>query len=92
MSNFIHPEAPVYPYRTSKAALNQVTKCLANDLSGEDIVVVSMEPGWVRTDMGGPNALLSPHTSVSNMLNTIKSVSKSNGGQLINYDGSLIAY
>jgi NAD(P)-dependent dehydrogenase (short-subunit alcohol dehydrogenase family) len=43
-------------YRTSKAALNSLTRMVAAAVSGDDILVNSMCPGWVRTDMGGPNA------------------------------------
>jgi NAD(P)-dependent dehydrogenase (short-subunit alcohol dehydrogenase family) len=43
-------------YRTSKAALNSLTRMVATAVSAEDILVNSMCPGWVRTDMGGPNA------------------------------------
>ncbi len=43
-------------YRTSKAALNTLTRMAATAVNGEDILVNSMCPGWVRTDMGGPNA------------------------------------
>ena len=43
-------------YRTSKTALNSLTRMVATAVSGEDILVNSMCPGWVRTDMGGPNA------------------------------------
>jgi NAD(P)-dependent dehydrogenase (short-subunit alcohol dehydrogenase family) len=46
-----------YPaYRFSKAALNALTRILANELSDTAIRVNSVCPGWVRTDMGGPNA------------------------------------
>ena len=43
-------------YRTSKAALNTLTRMVATAVSGDDILVNSMCPGWVRTDMGGPSA------------------------------------
>ena len=43
-------------YRVSKAALNALTRMVAAANQGEDILVNSMCPGWVRTDMGGPNA------------------------------------
>jgi len=60
-----------YPYRTSKTALNMVTKSLAVDLKPQGILVFVLHPGWVLTDMGGKNALITPETSVSGMLNTI---------------------
>lgn len=43
-------------YRLSKTALNALTRILAAELQGSNILVNSMSPGWVRTDMGGPSA------------------------------------
>lgn len=43
-------------YRVSKTALNAVTRVLAAETSGSGILINTMCPGWVRTDMGGPNA------------------------------------
>lgn len=47
-------------YRLSKTALNAVTRITAAELKGSDILVNSVCPGWVRTDMGGPEADLTP--------------------------------
>jgi len=47
-------------YRVSKAALNTLTRILADELRGTNILVNTMSPGWVKTDMGGPSAPLSP--------------------------------
>jgi NAD(P)-dependent dehydrogenase (short-subunit alcohol dehydrogenase family) len=46
-------------YRLSKTALNALTRILADELRGTNVLVNSVCPGWVRTDMGGPHARLS---------------------------------
>ncbi|XP_045195874.1 C-factor-like isoform X2 [Mercenaria mercenaria] len=55
----------LYPYRASKAAQNMITSCLSIDLKADGILCTAVHPGWVKTDMGGPNAKISTEESVS---------------------------
>lgn len=81
-----------YGYRTSKAAANMMMKSLSIDLAPEGIAVVTLHPGWVLTDMGGPNALINTQTSVSGMRRVIDKLSLTNSGQFIAYDGQQIPW
>ncbi|HCI88862.1 MAG TPA: short-chain dehydrogenase [Gammaproteobacteria bacterium] len=81
-----------YIYRSSKTALNSVVKSLSVDLACEGFSVAVVHPGWVRTDMGGPNGLIDVQTSVSGMLAVIDGLSPDNAGDFFNYDGNLIPW
>jgi len=63
-----------YGYCMSKAALNMLTKLLANREAalGTGVRVFALHPGWVRTDMGGQNADLSPDESATAVLDTLE--------------------
>lgn len=82
----------MYAYRTSKAALNQVSKSISIQLKGDRIIVASIHPGWVQTDMGGPNAPITAETSVENMINTFDEITFEQAGLLLSYDGTVIPY
>ncbi|KAG6448668.1 C-factor [Manduca sexta] len=77
-----------YPYRCSKAALNAATKSMSLDLKKDMILVASMHPGWVNTDMGGKNAPLDVPTSVSGIFKTIDNLGEADTGKFLQYDGS----
>lgn len=79
-------------YRTSKAAINAAMKSLAIDLKGLGIGVLLLHPGWVKTDMGGPNALIDATTSVSNMRQVIARYSPSQSGCFLKYDGTSLPW
>jgi len=74
-------------YRTSKAALNAAMKTLAIDLGKHSIGVLTLHPGWVKTDMGGPNALIGVAESVAGMRAVIAGFSLSQSGCFVNYSG-----
>ena len=81
-----------YSYRSSKTAVNMVMKSLSIDLKPYGISVVTLHPGWVQTDMGGSNALISVHTSVSGLRKVIESLSLESTGKFIAYDGKAIPW
>ncbi len=81
-----------YLYRSSKVALNSVVKSLAIDLNVDDIKTLSIHPGWVKTRMGGPNALISSAESVEKMRKVIANLTNAQSGQFINFDGSAIPW
>ena len=85
-------EGKNYIYRSSKAALNAVTKSLALDLQPHGVTVVSLHPGWVQTDMGGPNALLDVQTSVQGIKKVLSTLSLKDTGNFLRYDGAAIAW
>ena len=81
-----------YSYRSSKTAVNMVMKSLSIDLKPYGISVVTLHPGWVQTDMGGSNALISVHTSVSGLRKVIESLSLESTGKFMAYDGKAIPW
>jgi NAD(P)-dependent dehydrogenase (short-subunit alcohol dehydrogenase family) len=80
------------PYSTSKAALNMLAKGLAVTLASRGIKIVTLSPGWVRTDMGGAGAPLSPQTSVGGLRKVIAGLKASDSGKFLSHDGSTIPW
>jgi NAD(P)-dependent dehydrogenase (short-subunit alcohol dehydrogenase family) len=80
------------PYATSKAALNLLAKGLAANLAARSVIVVALSPGWVRTDMGGQSAPLTPETSVRGLRGVIGRLRREDSGKFLSYDGSSIPW
>ena len=81
-----------YAYRSSKAALNMVTRSLALDLAPHGISAIVLHPGWVKTDMGGPSALISVEQSVAGMRQVIEKLTPAGSGRFYAYDGQEILW
>lgn len=81
-----------YPYRTSKSALNMVSRCMAVDLEPDGILCMAVHPGWVRTDMGGSEAPLSPEESVSSLLSVIGGLTEKDHGSFLNFTGEILPW
>ncbi len=76
-----------YSYASSKAGLNMVTRALAADLADAGIIVASLHPGWVRTDLGGSHAPLAPEESVSAMAGVIDRLETADSGGFFTREG-----
>ena len=76
-----------YAYRSSKAAVNMVMKSLSLDLAPRGITCVVVNPGWVRTDMGGSRGTLSPAESIKALRSVIASLKPEDSGKFLNYTG-----
>lgn len=61
------PMGGFYAYASAKAALNRLMRSVATDLKPKGIVVGLVHPGWVQTDMGGPNAEITPAESAAGL-------------------------
>jgi len=81
-----------YVYRSSKTALNQVVKSLSIDLASRGLSAAALHPGWVQTDMGGPNALIDTATSVGGLMRVIDRLDAASSGRFFNYDGQEIPW
>jgi short-subunit dehydrogenase len=82
-----------YAYRASKAALNCVMRSFAIDVKDKGIHVMLIHPGWVKTAMGGPDALIDVQTSVAGILKQAeKELPSSHAEKLHRFDGDLIAW
>jgi NAD(P)-dependent dehydrogenase (short-subunit alcohol dehydrogenase family) len=76
-----------YGYYGSKAAMNMYTRSLAFDPQTNGIIVISLHPGWVRTDMGGPEAHLSTGESVAGIMSVTKRLTPADNGKFFTWEG-----
>ena len=78
-------------YRASKAALNTLLRSFAVRRGGRR-TVLAVAPGWVRTDMGGPDALLDIETSVGGIADAIAARKGQPGSAYVDYQGNDIPW
>ncbi len=78
-----------YQYRTTKTALNMTMSILAKEVAPREISVVIFDPGWVKTDMGGPHAVLTPQQSIRGMRKVLAGDPMEISGKFLGYDGVL---
>jgi NAD(P)-dependent dehydrogenase (short-subunit alcohol dehydrogenase family) len=81
-----------FAYRSSKAAVNMVMRSLAVDLAPLGITCLVINPGWVRTDMGGPHGTQSPAENIAKLRCLIDGLEPAHSGKFINHDGREFAW
>ena len=81
-----------YIYRSSKAGVNIVMKSLSIDLNSQKIIAILLHPGWVKTDMGGPGALITAEQSVTGMRRVIGNLTLQDSGKFYAFDGKEVPW
>jgi len=81
-----------YIYRSSKAGVNIVMKSLSIDLNPQKIIAILLHPGWVKTDMGGPGALITAEQSVTGMRRVICNLTLQDSGKFYAFDGQVVPW
>lgn len=79
-----------YDYRISKAALNMFNKCLRKELP--TMTCLSLHPGWVQTDMGGPGATVQVADCAKGLFKVITTATLKQTGQFIDYTGKQLPW
>lgn len=74
-------------YSISKAALNMLTVHQAVELKSRGVVVICMDPGWVKTDMGGAGAVLEKRDSIGGMLRVLGGLKAEDSGKFYAWNG-----
>jgi NAD(P)-dependent dehydrogenase (short-subunit alcohol dehydrogenase family) len=83
------PMGGLYIYGTTKAGACKITQSLALDWADKPISVAVMHPGYVQTDMGGPNAEITPAESATGIRNVIADLTKENSGKFYKWNGEI---
>ena len=79
-------------YRASKAALNSFTRSFAARHKDKGVAVLSLHPGWVKTDMGGPNAAIDVATSVKGLADVVERAQKDRKDGFFDYKGETLPW
>ncbi|EIK96583.1 short chain dehydrogenase [Pseudomonas sp. M47T1] len=87
------PDAPELAlYKASKAALNSMTNTFLGTLGDTSLTVLSLHPGWVKTDMGGEGADLDVETSTRGLIDQVNAHAGKGGHHFVNYRGETIPW
>jgi NAD(P)-dependent dehydrogenase (short-subunit alcohol dehydrogenase family) len=79
-------------YKASKAALNSMTNSFVSQLGEQVLTVLSLHPGWVKTDMGGEGAAIDVETSTRGLIDQVNAFAGKGGHHFVNYKGETIPW
>lgn len=79
----------IYAYASSKAAVNKVMQTLASEWQTTGICVALMHPGWVKTDMGGAEADITPQASAQGIRQVIEKITLADSGKFFKWNGDI---
>ena len=78
-----------YAYSSAKAGVNKVMQTLAKDLKAQNITVAMIHPGWVKTDMGGAGADITPQDSATGIRAVIAGLTPETSGKFYKWNGEI---
>ncbi|MGB7404414.1 MAG: SDR family oxidoreductase [Pacificimonas sp.] len=81
-----------YSYRMSKAALNAGLKSLSMQMEPQGVGTIALHPGWVKTDMGGDQAPVTPAQSVTGMKKVLDQKSAGDGRLFVDFEGNELSW
>lgn len=84
--------AYAFGYRVSKSAVNMLTRCHGLELVDHGVLCFCLHPGWVQTDMGGPQGSLTVEESVSDIIGLINSVTAEHAGAFLGAGMEVLPY
>jgi len=85
-------DGSLYSYRSSKAGLHAIMVSAAHDLKDQGVTAIVMHPGWVQTDMGGPDATITTQESASGIRSVIDGLTAEDSGRLLTYAGESLPW
>lgn len=92
LTNNVNPLGPFDAYAMSKVAVNMLMRRLAHQFASQKIVVCTLSPGWVQTDMGGADAPMTVAQTIPQLINTIDNIKLNQSGGFFDENGAEIAW
>ncbi|MEO0793980.1 MAG: SDR family oxidoreductase [Verrucomicrobiota bacterium] len=88
----LHPLTNLDAYTMTKAAVNILSRRLAEKLRDKEVAVAALSPGWVQTDMGGPGATMTVEDAVATMVRVIDQLTLEQSGSFLSETGEPLAW